>query len=199
MQKTKRTVIGTLAGVLSDQDPEEVFVNYKSLYEEEKYLADNVKVELGARALNEPFEEKNINAIIDEQYPEADFTYKPFPVKTILPEKTFLEKMILLHEEFCKSIEKNRYKRMSRHLYDIHQIANTEYGKRAMRDNVLFRNICKHKALFTPVKGIECDKLNIAELDFIPPDDFIKQYRADYTDMQNSMIYSDSLPFDELV
>ena len=87
---------------ISDQDPEEVFVNYKSLFTEEKYLADNVKIELGARALNEPFEETNINAIIDEQYPEADFTEKPFPVKTILPEKTFLEKMILLHEEFCK-------------------------------------------------------------------------------------------------
>ena len=184
---------------ISDQDPEVVHINYESVFEEETYLANRVSVEIGARSLNEPFEEKNINAIIDEQYPEADFTDNPFPVKTILPEKTFLEKMILLHEEFCKPPEKIKYKRMSRHLYDIEQIASTEYGERAMRDEGLFRNICNHRKLFTPVKVVEYDKLNLAELDFIPPDDFIKQYRDDYTEMQNSMIYGDSLPFNVLI
>ena len=184
---------------ISDQDPEVVHINYESVFEEETYLESRVLIEIGARALNEPFEEREITAIIDEQFPEADFTDNPFPVKTILPEKTFLEKMILLHEEFCKPPEKIKYKRMSRHLYDIYQIANTEYGKRAMKDEVLFRNICKHRAIFTPVKGIEYDKLNIAELGFIPPDDFFKQYQDDYAQMQTNMIYGDSLPFDKLV
>jgi len=107
--------------------------------------------------------------------------------------------MILLHEEFCKPPEKIKYKRMSRHLYDIDQIAGTEYGKRAIKDEMLFRNICNHRAQFTPVKVVDYDKLNISDLDIIPSEDFIKQYQDDYAEMRNSMIYGDSLPFNELV
>jgi len=184
---------------ISDQDPELVHIDYESVFEEETYLESRVLVEIGARALNEPFEEKEITAIIDEQFPEANFSDKSFPVKTILPEKTFLEKMILLHEEFCKPPEKIKYKRMSRHLYDIDQIAGTEYGKRAIKDEMLFRNICNHRAQFTPVKVVDYDKLNISDLDIIPPEDFIKQYQDDYAEMRNSMIYGESLPFSELV
>ena len=184
---------------ISDQDPEVVHINYESVFEEETYLESRVLVEIGARALNEPFEEKEITAIIDEQFPEANFSDKSFPVKTILPEKTFLEKMILLHEEFCKPPEKIKYERMSRHLYDIDQVAGTEYGKRAIKDEVLFRNICNHRAQFTPVKVVDYDKLNISDLEIIPPEDFIKYYQDDYAEMRNSMIYGDSLPFNELV
>jgi len=184
---------------ISDQDPEVVHINYESVFEEETYLDNRVLIEIGARALNEPFEEKEIQAIIDEQFPEAEFSDNPFLVKTIVPEKTFLEKMILLHEEFCKPTEKIKYNRMSRHLYDIDQIADTEYGKRAMKDDQLFRDICNHRAVFTPVKVVEYNKLNLKDLEFIPPDDFIKQYRDDYSEMQSSMIYGDNLPFDELI
>jgi hypothetical protein len=184
---------------ISDQDPEVVHINYESVFEEETYLENRVLIEIGARALNEPFEEKEIQAIIDEQFSESEFSDNPFLVKTIVPEKTFLEKMILLHEEFCKPTEKIKYNRMSRHLYDIDQIANTKYGKHAMKDGQLFRNICNHRAVFTPVKVVEYDKLNLNDLEFIPPDDFIKQYRDDYSEMQNSMIYGDTLPFDELI
>lgn len=55
---------------------------------------------------------------------------------------------------------------MSRHLYDIDQIANTEYGKRAMKDDHLFRDNCNHRAVFTPVKVVEYDKLNLKNLEF---------------------------------
>jgi hypothetical protein len=184
---------------ISDQDPEVVHINYESVFEEETYLENRVLIEIGARALNEPFEEKEIQAIIDEQFSESEFSDNPFLVKTIVPEKTFLEKMILLHEEFCKPTEKIKYNRMSRHLYDIEQIAGTEYGKRAMKDDQLFRDICNHRAVFTPVKVVEYDKLNLNDLEFIPPDDFIKQYWDDYSEMQSSMIYGDTLPFDELI
>jgi len=184
---------------ISDQDPEVVHINYESVFEEETYLESRVLIEIGARALNEPFEEKEIQAIIDEQFPESEFSDNPFPVKTIVPQKTFLEKMILLHEEFCKPTEKIKYKGMSRHLYDIDQIAGTEYGKRAIKDEVLFRNICNHRAQFTPIKVVDYDKLNIADLNFIPPENFIKQYKDDYAEMRDSMIYGDSLPFSELV
>jgi len=63
--------------------------------------------------LNEPFSKNNIHSIIDDAFPDAEFREGSFEVKAITPEETFLEKMILLHEEFQKPEEKIRTHRMS--------------------------------------------------------------------------------------
>jgi len=104
---------------ISDQDPEIIEIIYQSVFEELSYIEQKVLVEIGARSLLEPAENKEIKSIIDENYPDTQFSELPFTARTIRPEKTFLEKLILLHEEFSKPPEKVRYHRMSRHLYDI--------------------------------------------------------------------------------
>ncbi|MGP8322604.1 MAG: nucleotidyl transferase AbiEii/AbiGii toxin family protein [Methanosarcinaceae archaeon] len=101
-----------------------------------------------------------------------------------------MEKLILLHEEFKKPIEKIRYHRMSRHLYDIYQIGNTKFGESAFKDKELFEQICAHRAIFTPVHGIVYDKLR---------NEFLELYRSDYQEMQRNMIYGDSPKFDDLI
>jgi predicted nucleotidyltransferase component of viral defense system len=182
---------------VSDQDPEIIHLQYDSLYEEENYLPTTVKVELGARSLNEPFEQNSIGSLIDTIFPNDEFSEEAFKVRSILPGKTFLEKLILLHEEFQKPEEKVRYLRMSRHLYDIYQIGNTSFGEKALADTELFREICNHRAVFTPIHGVIYNELNPTDLAFIPPEGFIDQYRADYQEMQSNMIYGDSPNFDE--
>lgn len=184
---------------ISDQDPEIIHVNYKSLYEEETYLPNRVQIEIGARSLNEPFEKRSIGSLIDANFGDAEFSEKPFNVRTIIPEKTFFEKLILLHEEFKKPEAKIRYQRMSRHLYDIYQIANSKYGESAFKDEGLFKQICNHRAIFTPVRGIVYDKLRHDNLEFLPPDELMERYRSDYQEMQQNMIYGDSPKFDDLI
>jgi predicted nucleotidyltransferase component of viral defense system len=184
---------------ISDQDPEVVHVNYKTVFNGEYYLPNRVLIEIGARSLNDPSEERNIGSIIDENFKDVPFVEKPFLCRTIIPEKTFLEKLFLLHEEFHKPVEKVRDQRMSRHLYDIYKISQTEYGKRALKDSSLFNIICKHRASFTPVPGIAYNDLTLNDLNFIPPGEIMEQYRSDYLEMQRSMIYGISPAFDELI
>lgn len=184
---------------ISDQDPEQVYINYKSVFEEDHYLPNRVLIELGARSLNEPFIIKEIRSMIDENFPEVPFAEKAFNIKAILPEKTFLEKIILLHEEFIKPVEKIRHQRMSRHLYDICKIVDTNVGRRAMKDSELFRNICQHRSVFTPIQGVDYHKLKYRELNCIPPDEIFDQFRNDYSEMQENMIYGDSPGFNELI
>ncbi|GAI89638.1 unnamed protein product, partial [marine sediment metagenome] len=105
------------------------------------------------------------------------------------PEKTFIEKLILLHEEFKRPADKIRHQRMSRHLYDIYQIWDTEFGESAFENKELFRQICNHRAVFTPVHGIDYNQLRYEVLEVIPPDDFQGLYRSDYQEMQRNMIY----------
>ncbi len=184
---------------ISDQDPEIIKVTYQSVFDELSYISGRVLVEIGARSLLEPSEGKEIQSIIDENYPENSFAEEAFIVKTVLPEKTFLEKMILLHEEFTKPKEKIRYHRMSRHLYDIGQIISTEFGERALKSESLFQEIIKHRAKYTPIRTVDYSNLELNKLRIIPPEEFIDQYEKDYSDMKENMIYGEKISFNNLI
>ena len=184
---------------ISDQDPETIKVSYKSVFEKTPYLPQRVLIELGARSLLEPFTKTTINSIIDEHYPKSVFTESAFSANTIIPEKTFLEKLILLHEEFQKPEEKIRHERMSRHLYDIGQIIKTDYGQKAINDVELFNSIIGHRQKFTPVKIVDYENLTIDQLQILPPEKFYDLYENDYKEMLESMIYGKNLDFDKLI
>ncbi len=184
---------------ISDQDPETIKISYQSIFEELTYLENRVLIEIGARSLLEPNSKIEIKSIIDEQYPESPFTEEALFANTVTPEKTFLEKTILLHEEFQKPKEKIRYERMSRHLYDIGKIINTEFGDRAIKDTELFTAIIKHRKVFTPVKSVDYDNLNFEILEIIPPNGLFEMYKKDYEKMQENMIYGKSLIFEALI
>ena len=184
---------------VSDQDPEIIFVNYDSVFEEERYLPDRVQIEIGARSLNEPSSTSSISSLIDKTFGNSEFVEIPFELKSIIPEKTFLEKIILLHEEFQKPKEKIRTHRMSRHLYDIFSIYNTEFGLSALKDEKLFNTICSHRTVFTPIKGVDYDTLNLADLNILPAEDFVGLYEADYQAMRENMIYGESPEFEEIL
>ena len=184
---------------VSDQDPEIIKITYQSIFDELSYIPSRILIEIGARSLIEPAELKEIKSIINKNYPENSFAEMPFLVKTVIPEKTFLEKMILLHEEFSKPKEKIRFHRMSRHLYDIGQIISTDFGKRALKDEVLFQEIIKHRAVFTPIKTVDYSKLKLTDINIIPPKDLIDKYEKDYLEMQENMIYGKQISFKELI
>jgi len=187
---------------ISDQDPEILLINYDSVFDEETYLTSRVQIEIGARSLIEPFQVIEINSLIDSIYHSEKFTEQSFKVNAVVPAKTFIEKVILLHEEFKKPVNKIKYEKMSRHLYDIAQIIDTDYFDEAMNNVKLFKNICKHRAKFTPVKPvgtIDYGKLTFGKLKIIPPNNVFDLYRDDYKEMRESMIYGDSPDFDTLI
>jgi len=183
---------------VSTQDPEVVFVQYNSVFDKkdikEEYLKSHVLIETGARFLSEPNEEKQIMSIIDENFTNNSFTESPFFIKSVSPDKTMLEKMILLHEEFNKPEDNIRNERMSRHLYDIYKISKTEYKQKAIKDSELFATIVNHRKIFTPIKPIDYDNLKLKDLDFIPYNEYNDLYKADYKKMQLNMIYDTDCP-----
>ncbi len=184
---------------ISDQDPEIIEIEYKSVFNKLPYIKQTVLIEVGARSLLEPAENKEIQSIIFEHYPNSSFDDKTFIVRTTSPEKTFLEKMILLHEEFTKPEDKIRYHRMSRHLYDIGEIISTKFGINALKNKKLFDEIIAHREMFTPVKTVNYSQLQIDKLNIIPKNEWFKKYEADYIEMQENMIYGKSLPFNDLI
>ncbi len=186
---------------ISDQDPETILVNYKSLYQDNEisYLQPKVKIEVSARSLIEPFQKVELQSWIDDQYPDATFTEGSFPVSATDPQKTCLEKLILLHEEFQKPTEKVRYFRMSRHFYDIGQILKTEHGKSALANQELFESIIAHRKALTPMKTTDYDTLTLETINIVPPNKHLDNFKADYKEMIGTMIQGISGEFEDLL
>jgi hypothetical protein len=184
---------------VSDQDPETIQVNYQSMFDEVSYLPQRVLIEVSSRSLIEPNQEVALKSMIDEHYSETDFAETEFVVHTTNPQKTFLEKLILLHEEFQKPQEKIRHLRMSRHFYDIGQILDSEYGQAALKNTALFESIIAHRRVLTPIKTTDYETLTLPSLTIIPPEGFLEKYKSDYKEMQSSMIHGESFGFEELL
>lgn len=183
----------------TDQDPVIISVFYPSVIETPGYIRPRVQVEIGCRSLIEPFENKPIISLVDETYPDAKFALSSKFIPSVLPERTFLEKMFLLHEEFQRPKDKIRVDRLSRHLYDIYQISKTEHMDKALENKELYETIVKHRYSFTKLGGVDYNLHQCQTIDFIPPKELLSAWEADYRTMQEQMIYGDSPMFSELI
>ena len=182
-----------------DQDPLIIEIYYNKLTETDAYLKPGVLVEVGSRSLKDPFTQRTFGTFVSEIYTDNPFTDKPITIPVVNPERTFLEKIFLLHEEFQRDPEKIRVERLSRHLYDIEKLSQTEYAEIALQNADLYKTIVAHRSKFTPISGIDYAKHIPENIKFIPPDMIIKQWEADYQEMKESMIYGKPLDFNDLI
>ena len=190
---------------ISTTDPETININYDSVLtfsvegENGLYILPKVKVEVSGRSMSEPVSEVPIESMIDNIYPNAPFAESKFNVRTVLPERTFLEKIFLLHEEFAKDKELIKIERMSRHMYDIGQMLKTPIAESAIRNEQLYRQVVEHRRTFIGLRGFDYDSLYPNTLNFIPPPSIIEQWKADYENMLTHMIYGETVSFEKLV
>jgi len=183
----------------SDRDPQILAIDYTSVFDKDSYLKEAVLIEIGARSLREPSEMRTINSIISETLGERSPAGTAFSILTVVPARTFLEKIFLLHEEFSKNGEKTRTDRMSRHLYDLDRIMDTEHGIMALDDLDLYSAIVDHRKKFNAIRGISYEYHIPSRINFIPPIEIRKAWEEDYKAMQASMIYGESKSFDLLI
>ena len=91
-------------------------------------MPERVKIEFSVRSQNDPSENREIQTLLNNYFPNDIYGEESFMVKTIQPNKTFIEKILLLHEEYNpKDESKMRTYQMSRHYYDLYRI-NKEYS-----------------------------------------------------------------------
>ena len=137
------------------QDPQVIEIKYNSIFSANSYFQEKILIEIGARSLLEPSKNIRLRSIIAEVYPEADFADSFVEIPTVVPQRTFLEKAFLLHEEFQKPTENIRIDRMSRHLYDLEKLMNTDFAEIALADTELYLAIVNHRKHLTAIKGVD--------------------------------------------
>lgn len=183
----------------NDEDPVKIEVYYLPVTERLSYLQPKVLIEIGSRSLKEPFTERKFCSFVGEHFKGRNFADATITIPTVNPERTFLEKIFLLHEEFQQPEEKIKVERRSRHLYDIGKMMDTQYSEKALTDKNLYQHIVEHRRTITPLRGIDYANHSTNKISFIPPASMIGKWEKDYKQMQESMIYKQSLPFHELI
>lgn len=183
----------------SDKDPQSIEIHYDSVVDTSEYLPQRVLIEVSSRSLMEPTEKREINSILSINFPKLSFATDAYMVPTVLPQRTFLEKIFLLHEEFSQGAEKIRIDRLSRHLYDLVKLMDTEYAIAALQDKELYANIVAHRERFNPLRRLDYSNHTPDKIKIIPPDAVMKDYENDYTEMTENMIFGEPLNFGDLL
>ena len=178
-------------------EPRKVYVRYQALFDELDYLKSEIVLEIGARSLIEPTASHPVQSIISENFDIETALVNP-DITTALPEKTFLEKVFLLHEIFSGT-GLMQADRKSRHLYDLEKMMDKEFSINAISDDELWNAIHHHREVFTRMSDVDYTPDIRQRICLIPPQPVINDWQKDYETMQGAMIYGDSLSFGELI
>ena len=181
-------------------EPRKIFIHYPTLFDGNDlsdYVSSEIVLEVSSRSLIEPFENRKVQSIISENLP-FDTNIADCDISTAMPAKTFLEKAFLLHELFSTNGTAEA-KRKSRHLYDLEKMMDMQFALDAIVDDELWETIAHHREVFTPLKDVDYTKDIRSEIVLIPPSASIEDWRTDYNEMRESMIYGGKLSFGELI
>jgi hypothetical protein len=183
----------------SDADPAKIEIHYPNVIEYPGYIQPPVLLEISCSSLKEPYNVQSFSSLLDEYYLDSDFAEGPINVPTAIAERTFLEKLFLLHEEFHRPHEKIRVERQSRHLYDIFQMLKSEVALRAINNRELYETIVAHRYTHSRIGGVDYNLHQPQTLDPVPLAEFMDAWEADYRTMQEDMIYGDSPAFSQMI
>lgn len=188
---------GEWKAIDSDKDPTVILLHYPSIVEETiSYIPPRVKIEISCLSMDEPTEEREIRSLIGESFEDEDKDAN-CSIRTVIPTRTFLEKLFLLAEKFQK--ERPRSVRMSRHLYDLEKLMDTRYGQEALADRILYDAIVEHRKLYYALKYVNYNLHDPAAINFMIPEQVLEAWKLDYADMRRFFIYGKSLDFDMLM
>lgn len=184
-------------------------LGYKSVFESAgSYVQAAVRIEGGARPDPEPAESREVVPYIASELPEpASLTVRN--VTTVRPERTFWEKVLILHA-MTEMTEKRRQdanperpvpdlNRYSRHYYDVHQIwTHPDYGvaTASMRD--LAEACRQHKALMFRAPDHRYDRAVPGSYRLVPTEEMRVKLAADYQRM-SAMIFGTPPAFSEVM
>lgn len=194
------TISGVLAPVcrceVDDDDLNTINVRYPAAFADD-YLRPEVRLEIGPLASWLPFDSYTIRSYASEVFPDV-FERAECSVMAIKAERTFWEKVTILHHEAHRPEGNVQPSRFSRHYYDLAQMAVSTVKGEALKRLDLLRDVVEFKNRFYPRGWAQYDLARSGTLKLIPETHVMETVRADYRAMEN-MIFGDYPDFDEIM
>ena len=173
-----------------------VNVRYPASFSDE-YLRPEVRLEIGPLASWLPFDSYSIEPYAAEAFPDV-FAERECSVKAIKAERTFWEKVTILHHEAYRpegSIQPARY---SRHYYDLYRMAKSDIKERALAELTLLADVVQFKDCFYPSAWAHYDLAKPGTLKLVPEAHILRPLQKDYRNM-NTMIFGEYPGFNDVM
>jgi len=164
---------------------------------QDRTILQVIRLEIGALAAWTPAAPRMIKPYAAEQYSHL-FQEPETSVLTVLPERTFWEKITILHREASRPDNSRMPERYSRHYYDLYCMASSWVMDNAFADLDLLVRVVAFKEKFYRSPWAEYRLAKPGTMRLMPPQRSMEQLRADYTHMQ-AMIFGVKPTFEELM
>lgn len=190
-------VLGKGQWIAVDENDEMVINFYYPQLFEVEYLRDKVRLEIGPLAEWLPSHVTDIQSFVSEKYPQL-FARKVTEILTIDVERTFWEKLTILHKMANFPVNKNLPPRYARHLYDVYCMINSPVKEQAFARKELLEKDVIFKQKFYYAKSAHYETATLKEISLIPADHIMDAVKQDYAAMKN-MIYGDYPGFETII
>lgn len=180
------------------EDGGKLYFNYPSVFKTDSsgYVAESVLIEFGGTNKTEP----NDSLLVKPYLMTNDLSFPNANVKVYSPNRTFWEKVTLIHVECHRGRLVKTPDRMSRHWYDLAKLAQSDVKEKALADKELLNDVLLIKKSFFNAGYANYDKCENKQFVLVPTQNEIKQLTADYTAMSKSaMFMSKPPPFDQII
>ncbi len=181
---------------IEENDPQTVKIAYPNSFSDTSILQE-IRLEIGALAAWTPVKNALITPYAAEQYARL-FEQPSTEVLTVLPERTFWEKVTILHREAFRPEDRPFPSRYSRHYYDLYKMMQTPVKDNALSDNDLLAHVVKFKDKFYRCPWARYDLAKRGTMKLLPPDYNMSKLRSDCEHMQN-MLFGNKPSFDEIM
>jgi hypothetical protein len=162
----------------------------------DKYLLPHIKLEIGPLAAWTPNKKYPIKPYIDGA--SENIKIENIYVPTIILERTFWEKVTILHKEHFRTSERNNPERYSRHYYDLYKIGKSEMINSSLARTDLLKEVVEFKERFYPCAWARYDLAVQGSLKLLPTEENKKYLKDDYKKMQG-MIFGEYPAWEDIL
>lgn len=179
-------------------DGEKLYFYYPSVFERKSddYVGDSVLVEFGGTNKTDPNEE-----FLVKPYLSIDGLLLPTAkVLAFSSERTFWEKVTLIHVECHRGRLKEAPHRLSRHWYDLTKLSQSLVKEKALQNKSLLNDVLMIKKAFFNAGYANYDKCESQQFCLVPNLDEIAGLKADYEKMiRSDMFLNEPMKFDNVI
>ena len=183
----------------NDVDRQTLLIKYPTQFpsSDSAYVTPLVKIEAGARSALVPVLDCTVTPFVAEELP--DWSLEVDNLQVIAPERTYWEKLLILHGLYCGYRDEQRLPadrdHISRHYYDVAMITGTEKGSSALSNMALLDAVRNHNLIAFPQAWKRFEEAVPGTLKLVPQAELRKVIESDYGAMDR-MILGESPKFE---
>ena len=136
-------------------------------------------------------------AIVEKDFP-VFFEKSHISVRTTSAERTFWEKVTILHQEAHRGQNKALPARFSRHYYDLYRLSLLPVADSALTALSLLEQVVQFKTRFYRCSWARYDLAKPGSVRLLPPSYHLEELQRDYRAMQ-AMLFGVAPDFNEII